>query len=38
MPLMSALLDDPIFSSPSVTNGQIEIGTLAGTLYAYSLP
>jgi outer membrane protein assembly factor BamB len=36
--LWESALDGPAFSSPSVANGQLEIGTFAGTLYAFRLP
>jgi len=36
--LWEAPLDGPAFSSPSVANGQLEIGTFEGTLYAFRLP
>lgn len=36
--LWKAVLDAASFSSPSIANGQLEIGTLAGTLYAFRRP
>ncbi len=36
--LWESALDGPAFSSPSVANGQLEIGTFEGTLYAFRLP
>lgn len=36
--LWEAPVDGPAFSSPSVVNGQVEIGTFEGTLYAFRLP
>jgi outer membrane protein assembly factor BamB len=38
MLLWEAVVDEGVFSSPSVANGQLEIGTDAGTLYAFRLP
>jgi outer membrane protein assembly factor BamB len=36
--LWESALDGPAFSSPSVANGQLEVGTFAGSLYAFRLP
>ena len=36
--LWESALDGPAFSSPSVANGQLEIGTYTGSLYAFRLP
>jgi outer membrane protein assembly factor BamB len=36
--LWESALDGPAFSSPSVANGQLEVGTYAGSLYAFRLP
>jgi eukaryotic-like serine/threonine-protein kinase len=36
--LWSRLLNGPISSTPSIANGQVEIGTDAGRLYAFALP
>jgi outer membrane protein assembly factor BamB len=36
--LWASALDGAAFSSPSIANGQLEIGTFAGTLYAFRVP